>query len=124
MVFLAQSSPGCRSTRSLQKKTTVMLSGTSETTDSSIADAANAVNIPPFDIDDPTHSGQPILCSQDSPAKYDHLGPLSAGPKPCQIGPFPGSRKTAGEGLFPGCGPVDRSQRMGESGGDAGTAVA
>ena len=25
MVFLAQSSPGCRSTRSLQKKTTVML---------------------------------------------------------------------------------------------------
>jgi hypothetical protein len=24
------------------------------------------MNLPPFDIYDPSHSGQPILCSQDS----------------------------------------------------------
>jgi hypothetical protein len=45
------------------------LSGASDTTDSSIADAANAVNLPSFGIDDPMHSGTANVVLPGSLAK-------------------------------------------------------
>jgi hypothetical protein len=55
--------------------------GASATTDSSIADAANAVNLPSFDIRGPYALGNTIRAASMF-ANYDHKGLNDAGPKP------------------------------------------